>query len=169
MARLRFPHALAGVIRNELLPKLQLIDRAPAEVSIPARNVRGLDPAHIRETASAISHLGFSVPILIDHENNLVDGAVRLEAAKLLGLPHVPCIVVSHLSSSERRLLRIAMNRLQEKGEWNLNGLKIELQELILEDAPIEDARRRPGRGRTNRQKTLLAPDIVRQRPPTGP
>lgn len=138
LARLSAPGAQAGVIRNDLLPKLQLVDRAPDEVIVPVRNVRDLDPAHIRETASAISHLGFSVPVLIDAENNLVDGAVRLEAAKLLGLPRLPCIVVSHLSSSERRLLRIAMNRLQEKGDWNLDSLKIELQELILEDAPIE-------------------------------
>jgi DNA modification methylase len=138
LARLSAASAQPGVVRNDLLPKLQLVDRAPAEVVVPARNVRKLDPAHVRETASAASRLGFSVPILIDHENNLVDGAVRLEAAKLLGLPRVPCIVVSHLSASERRLLRIAMNRLQEKGEWNLDSLKIELQELIFEDAPIE-------------------------------
>jgi len=130
--------AQEDVVRNDLLPKLQLVDRTPPEVIIPARNVRDLDPAHVRETATAVSHLGFSVPILIDHENNLVDGVVRLEAAKLLGLPRVPCIVVSHLSTSERRLLRIAMNRLQEKGQWNLDNLKIELQELILEDEPIE-------------------------------
>lgn len=138
LACLSAPGAQAGTVRNDLLPKLQLVDRAPADVIVPSRNVRELDPAHVRETASAVSLLGFSVPILIDHENNLVDGAVRLEAAKLLGLPRVPCIVVSHLSASERRLLRIAMNRLQEKGQWNLDNLKIELQELILEDAPIE-------------------------------
>lgn len=140
LARLSAASAQAGAVRNDLLPKLQLVDRAPVEVLIPARNVRDLDPVHVRETASAVSHLGFSVPILIDNQGNLVDGAVRLEAAKLLGLAHVPCIVVSHLSASERRLLRIAMNRLQEKGEWDLDSLKIELQELILEDAPIEIA-----------------------------
>jgi len=138
LARLSAEGAQAGAIRNDLLPKLQLVDRMPAEVIVPARNVRDLSPVHVRETADAVSHLGFSVPILIDADNSLVDGAVRLEAAKLLGLPRVPCVVVSHLSSSERRLLRIAMNRLQEKGEWNLDNLKIELQELILEDAPIE-------------------------------
>jgi DNA modification methylase len=138
LARLSAPGTQAGVVRNDLLPKLQLVDCALDQVIVPARNVRDLDPAHVREMASAVSHLGFSVPILIDHENNVVDGIVRLEAAKLLGLPRVPCIVVGHLSASERRLLRIAMNRLQEKGQWNLDNLKIELQELILEDEPIE-------------------------------
>jgi hypothetical protein len=32
----------------------------------------------------------------------------------------------------------LAVNRLGEKGEWNLNELKIEFEELILTDAPIE-------------------------------
>src|SRR5262249_29717056 len=37
-----------------------------------------------------------------------------------------------------RRLVRVALNRLSEKGSWNLDALKFELKELILEDAPIE-------------------------------
>ena len=35
-------------------------------------------------------------------------------------------------------MLRLAINRLAEKGEWNLDALKIEFDELILLDAPIE-------------------------------
>ena len=63
---------------------------------------------------------------------------VRVEAAKLLGLPHIPCIHADHLTAAERRLVRVALNRLSEKGSWNLDTLKLELKELILEDAPIE-------------------------------
>ena len=54
------------------------------------------------------------------------------------GLTTIPCIRADHLSASERRLLRLALNRLGEKGTWDFDLLKIELQELILEDAPIE-------------------------------
>jgi hypothetical protein len=32
----------------------------------------------------------------------------------------------------------MALNRLSEKGSWNIDELKLELEELILEDAPIE-------------------------------
>ena len=32
----------------------------------------------------------------------------------------------------------MALNRLSEKGIWDLDELKLELAELILEDAPIE-------------------------------
>jgi DNA modification methylase len=126
------------VIRNDLMPKLALIECAPADLVVPARNVRKIKAAHLREVATAISSLGFCDPVLIDERNAVLDGVVRVEAAKLLGLPHIPCIRADHLTVSERRLLRIALNRLSEKGSWDFGELKIELEELVLEDAPIE-------------------------------
>jgi DNA modification methylase len=127
-------------VRNDLLPLLRLVGRTPQEVRVPARNVRTIDTVHLRETVASISTLGFTVPVLIDDGNVVLDGAVRIEAAKLLGLSTVPCIVVSHLTAAERRLLRIALNRQQEKGEWDFEALKLELQELIIEEAPVEIA-----------------------------
>ena len=35
-------------------------------------------------------------------------------------------------------MLRLAVNRLAEKGQWDLDALKIEFEELILLDAPVE-------------------------------
>jgi ParB-like chromosome segregation protein Spo0J len=70
--------------------------------------------------------LGFCDPVLIDERNAVLDGVVRVEAAKLLGLPHIPCIRADHLTTSERRLLRMALNRLSEKGSWHLDELKLE-------------------------------------------
>src|SRR5262249_32572358 len=84
------------------------------------------------------SNLGFCDPVLIDEQNTVLDGVVRVEAAKHLGLSHIPCIRADHLTASERRLLRIALNRLSKKGSWDLDELKIELEELVLEGAPIE-------------------------------
>ena len=126
------------LIRNDLVPKLALIECAPADLVVPSRNVRKIEAAHLREVATAISSLGFCDPVLIDERNTVLDGVVRVEAAKLLGLAHIPCIRADHLTASERRLLRMALNRLSEKGSWNLDELKLELDELILEDAPIE-------------------------------
>jgi hypothetical protein len=42
------------------------------------------------------------------------------------------------LSPEEQRVLRLAANRLAEKGQWDLDVLKIEFEELIVTDAPIE-------------------------------
>jgi len=126
------------LLRNDLVPKLTLTERAPADLIVPVRNVRKVKVAHLREVAAAVGSLGFCDPVLIDERNTVLDGVVRVEAAKLLGLPHIPCIRADHLTVSERRLLRIALNRLGEKGSWDFDELKVELEELVLEDTPIE-------------------------------
>jgi ParB-like chromosome segregation protein Spo0J len=100
--------------------------------------VRKLDPAHIDEVAGSISALGFCVPVLIGKDNHILDGGARLQAARLLGLGYAPCLRIDHLTDDEQRLLRLAVNRLGEKGQWNLDELKIEFEELILAGAPIE-------------------------------
>jgi DNA modification methylase len=125
-------------IRNDLVPKLEFVERAPGDLVFPARNVRKIDAVHVREVATSISSLGFCDPVLIDEQNRVLDGRVRVEVAKLLGLVHIPCIRANHLNASERRLVRIALNRLGEKGSWDFDELKLELEELILEDVPIE-------------------------------
>jgi DNA modification methylase len=130
--------APAHAPRNDPLPSLDLVYVLLDDLRMPSRKVRKLDAAHIREVASAISTLGFCAPVLIGKDNAVIDGAVRVEAARQLGLGRVPCVRIEHLNETEKRVLRLAANRLGEKGEWNLDELKIEFEELIFADAPIE-------------------------------
>ena len=124
--------------RNDVLPRLELSYVPLEELRPSARKLRKLDPAHVREVASSISLLGFCDPLLIARGNELIDGEARYAAAKQLGLDRVPCVRVEHLNPDEQRVLRLAVNRLAEKGQWDLDALKIEFEELILLDAPIE-------------------------------
>ncbi|MDT2021226.1 DNA modification methylase [Methylocella sp. CPCC 101449] len=124
--------------RNDILPGLELVQIAIEKLTIPTRNVRILNQSHIRELANAMSSLGFCVPALVGKENLVVDGLTRIEAAKLLGLREIPCVRIDHLSDIEQRTLRLAVNRLGEKGQWSLPELKIELEDLSLAEASIE-------------------------------
>jgi DNA modification methylase len=126
--------------RNDRLPRLELAYVPIEELRPSARKLRKLDPAHVREVASSISLLGFCDPILIGLGNELIDGETRFEAAKQLGLDRIPCVRIEHLSPDEQRVLRLAANRLAEKGQWDLDALKIEFEDLTLLDAPIEIA-----------------------------
>jgi ParB-like chromosome segregation protein Spo0J len=56
------------------------------------RKLRRLDAAHTREVASSVAALGFCAPLLIDRSNVVVDGEIRLEAAKLLASAVHPCV-----------------------------------------------------------------------------
>ena len=124
--------------RNDTLPSLELSYVPLGELRPAGRKLRKLDPAHVRAVASSIGLLGSCDPLLIGRNNEIIDGETRFEAAKQLGLDRVPCLHVEHLNPDEQRVLRLAVNRLAEKGQWDLDALKIEFEELILLDAPIE-------------------------------
>ncbi|MBV8474116.1 MAG: ParB N-terminal domain-containing protein, partial [Hyphomicrobiales bacterium] len=132
--------SVAGSQRNDLLPPLELIELRLDDLKLGPRRLRKLDPAHVREVANSIVRLGFSVPVLVGKGNVVINGEVAVAAARLVGLDRIPCVRVGHLSESEQRVLRLAVNRLAEKGEWDLEALKIEFSELITLDAPIEIA-----------------------------
>jgi DNA modification methylase len=138
LARLAEPGASARAMRNDVLPKLDLVNIPLDELRMPGRKIRKSDQAHVREVAGTISALGFCVPVLVGKNNVVIDGEIRVEAAKLLGLGRAPCIRIDHLSQIEQRTLRLAVNRLGEKGQWDLDELKIEFEELIIADAPLE-------------------------------
>src|SRR5260370_8192603 len=124
--------------RNDILPLLQIEAYPVDALKSHVRKLRKSDPAPVREIANSINTLGFNVPLLIGKDNIVVDGDSRLEAAKLLGLSSVPCIRVDHLNETEQRLLRLAVNRLGEKGVWDVGELEAEFKELIIADVPIE-------------------------------
>jgi hypothetical protein len=124
--------------RNDLLPGLK-IEAVPIDsLRSYSRRLRKSDAAHAEEIANSIGALGFSIPLLIGKENVVIDGEARLVAARLLGLRSVPCIRIDHLNEDEQRLLRLAANRLGEKGSWDIEELKTEFEELIIAEAPIE-------------------------------
>jgi DNA modification methylase len=128
-----------GKLRNDLLPKLELVYRHADELVMPDRNVRILESAHIRAVMNSISIVGFVDPPLIDENNVVRDGIVRAEAARRLNLPRIPCILATDLTPNEKRIIRLALNRLSEKGGWDLPELKSELVELAELGIDIED------------------------------
>ncbi len=124
--------------RNDLLPSLRIEELSRADLIGPTRNVRRRDAAHIREVAASIAALGFCDPVLLGSGDAVLNGVIRVEVARQLGLAQIPCVRVEHLTDVEQRLLRVALNRLGETGAWSLEDLKVEFEELIVEEAPIE-------------------------------
>jgi DNA modification methylase len=129
----------SGALRNDLLPKLELVHLSPNELVAPGRNVRTIDSVHVRRVMNSITKVGFVAPVLIDQDNQILNGVTAVAAAKELGLAAIPCIRVAHLTASEKRIVRLALNRLGEKGHWALPELKAELIELVDAGIEIED------------------------------
>ena len=131
------PNLAEGRIRNDLAPQLTSVQRAPEALSLPSRAVRKRDAAQIQRVAASIHAHGFCDPVLIDAQDRILDGVIRVEAAKLVGLTSIPCILADHLTLTDQRTLRLSLNRLQERGSWDLDELKLEFEELALEDGAL--------------------------------
>ncbi len=115
-----------------------IIGRKISELKPYARNARTHSVKQIKQIAASIERFGFTNPILVSDENEIVAGHGRVEAAKLLGLTSVPTIALSHLSDEERRAYVLADNKLALNAGWDTEMLAIELQSLVDLDFDVE-------------------------------
>jgi DNA modification methylase len=102
-----------------------------------ARNARTHSPAQIAEIAGSIRAFGFSNPVLVGAEGDIIAGHGRLAAARQLGLPEVPVVVLSSLNELQRRQLLLADNRIALNAGWDLEMLRLELTDLSVLGADL--------------------------------
>lgn len=103
---------------------------AVADLIPYALNSRTHSDEQVAQLAASIREFGFTNPVLIDEQNNLIAGHGRLLAARKLKMNKVPAIVVSGLDDRKRRALVIADNKLALNAGWDENALRVELEEL---------------------------------------
>jgi DNA modification methylase len=94
------------------------------------RNARTHSKKQIRQIAESMKKFGFTNPVLITRDGDIIAGHGRLEAAKLLGMEQVPTIVLDDLTPDERRAYILADNKLALNAGWDSELLAIELGEL---------------------------------------
>lgn len=102
-----------------------------------SRNPRKNDHA-VDRVASAIREFGFRVPILAKSDGSIIDGHLRLKAAKKLGLATVPVLLADDLTDAQVKAFRISVNRMAELAEWDDELLSLELAELREMDFDME-------------------------------
>lgn len=94
-------------------------------------NARTHSKKQIKQVAESIRQFGFTNPILVSDEDEILAGHGRLLAARELGLSEVPTLRLAHLSAEERRAYVIADNKLALNAGWDQELLAAELQGLI--------------------------------------
>jgi len=95
-----------------------------------ARNAKTHGPDQVAKIAASMAEFGWTVPVLMSSDGEVIAGHGRILAATQLGLSDAPVIVLNHLSEAQRRAYRIADNKLTELGEWNDAFLSDELKGL---------------------------------------
>ena len=110
----------------------------PIEQLIPsAKNARTHSEKQIDALRESLREFGFVSPVLIDHHGNVIAGHGRLLAAKLEGFAQVPCVLVEHLTETQRRAYILADNRIAESAGWDYDIVKSELVTLQVNDFDV--------------------------------
>src|ERR1035437_3585511 len=94
-------------------------------------NPRTHSPEQVSQIAASMRAFGWTNPVLVGADNDLLAGHARLLAARQLGMTEVPVIQLGHLSEAQRRALVIADNQLSISGaSWDEETLRLELAAL---------------------------------------
>ena len=114
-----------GKAEIELLPIADLVPYA--------NNPRTHPKANVAKLAESLKQYGWTNPVLITDQLEIIAGHGRVLAANKLGLSQAPCIRLSHLSPEQVKAYRIADNRLGLDSDWDDELLRVELSDLDLD------------------------------------
>jgi DNA modification methylase len=93
------------------------------------RNPRKNDAA-VDRMCSSIREFGFKIPCLVRSDGEVVDGDLRLKAARKLNIAEIPVILCDEWTPAQVKAFRLLVNRSAAWADWDEELLKLELQEI---------------------------------------
>jgi ParB-like chromosome segregation protein Spo0J len=94
-----------------------------------ARNPRKNDAA-VDRMAASIQEFGFKIPVLARSSGEVVDGHLRLKAARKLGITEIPTILCDEWTDAQVKAFRLMVNRSVGWAEWDETLLGLEILDL---------------------------------------
>src|SRR5947209_8884258 len=101
-----------------------------------ARNPRKNDAA-VDRMCGSIREFGFKIPVLARSDGEVVDGHLRLKAARKLGITEVPVILCDEWTLTQVRAFRLMVNRSVTWAAWDEELLALELADLQNSDIDL--------------------------------
>src|SRR6201997_4464469 len=99
------------------------------------RNPRKNDKA-VDRMCPSIREFGFKIPCLVRSDGEVVDGHLRLKAARKLGVADIPVILCDEWTPAQVKAFRLMVNRSVTWAEWDEELLSQEL--LALKDLDFD-------------------------------
>src|SRR2546430_330626 len=97
------------------------------------RNPRKNDSA-VDRMCGSIREFGFKIRVLARSDGEVVDGHLRLKAARKLGITEVPVILCDEWTDAQVKAFRLMVNRSVAWAEWDEKLLSLELAEFQTAD-----------------------------------
>src|SRR5690349_14056928 len=81
--------------------ELQIEYRSIADLVLDARNPRQHPQKQINQIGDSIREFGFIMPVVVDHDRQVVIGHARVLTAKKLQMSKIPVVEIRHLSKAQ--------------------------------------------------------------------
>jgi len=125
--------AMAATQPAVIAPSMKVEQRNLEDMKGLPKRARKSSQPQIERVAASLKRFAQSAPILINSNHEIINGHIVAQALRKLGRQTAWCVVIDHLDETEQAALHIALNKLQEGGEWDLDALgpiMLELEEL---------------------------------------
>lgn len=85
----------------------------------------------LRKAVHIFAEQGIISPIVVDRAYRIIDGHLRVMAARELGIEALDALVLPDIFDAQRIELELSLNRLAEDGAWDTERLKSKFEQLI--------------------------------------
>lgn len=109
--------------------ELNIVYKPIRELKPYKKNAKKHSKEQVEQIANSIKEFGFTQPVIIDKNNEVVAEHGRILGAKKAGLKQVPTVCLEDLTEEQIKAYRLVDNKLNES-EWDYDLLDEELENL---------------------------------------
>ena len=109
---------------------LAVVWKPIADIKPSAKNARKHNDEQVALLAASIKQWGWTFPILIDEQGEIIAGEGRWLAAKKLRETQIPCLVAKDWAREQIDAYRIADNQLSLRSSWDYDEVLSQLSAL---------------------------------------
>jgi DNA modification methylase len=107
------------------------IERRKVDALIPyARNARTHSDEQVAQIAASIKEWGWTTPVLIDEDGEIIAGHGRVLAARKLAIDEIPTMTATGWSKAQKQAYVLADNQLPQNAGWDMDLLSVEMKDL---------------------------------------
>jgi len=118
---------------TEKWPADKIERRAVASLIPYARNARQHSEDQVAQIAASIREWGWTTPVLVDEAGEIIAGHGRVLAARKLGIEEIPTMTAVGWTKAQKQAYVLADNQLPQNATWDMDLLRVEMQDLDAE------------------------------------